>query len=422
MRVTDIFRPLSGESLDEGGRLRVSFSGDLCPFDSYEECFAEGNVGKAMPEIINELEKSDLHITNLETPISCSGKPMVKCGPNFRTSPAVVKGLKQLKVTHACLANNHIRDFGDSALLDTIYNLGNNNIMALGAVKGENTLMKPYLFEQNGVKVCLINAAEGEFSRPIKDGWGASVLDEVAIINLLHSIRRDVDVIFLSLHAGLEYKFFPAPFLQKMYRNFIDAGADAVIGHHPHVPQGIEIYMDKLICYSLGNFVFDRPGMRTKTGTEFSFLVNFDLTANGIKRCAIVPFERNPDNTLTLLRKERKHFFKEFLYLISEPLYSEDILTSIWDEYVRKNIDLYMTHLAMAYNAYPFKHNKEAEEHKSYLLNVNSSCLSHRKMLERIIQLVAGDKTKSNKYAEKTINNCINILNKLRQEHYLKKV
>ena len=76
--------------------MHISFSGDLCPNGSYEQCFVEGDVDKLMPELIAELEKSDLHITNLELPISYGGEPILKCGPNFRSSPKIItkSGLK----------------------------------------------------------------------------------------------------------------------------------------------------------------------------------------------------------------------------------------------------------------------------------------------------------------------------------------
>jgi len=397
--------------------MKISFSGDICPYGSYEQCFIDGNVDRLMPELIAKLEKSDLHITNLELPISSGGEAIIKCGPNFRSSPKIIRGLKQLKISHACLANNHIKDYGEEALLDTVKHLENNEIRALGIAKGEDAVMEPFFFEQKGIKVCLINAAEAEFSLATHDSWGASMLNEVAIINMLHSVRERADVIFLSLHAGREYRFFPASFLRKMYHNFIDAGADAIIAHHPHVPQGIEVYKDKVICYSLGNFIFDRPGMRQKIGPEFTFLLNFELNSQGINDYSIVPLERNPDNTITLLNGEREKLFMEFMHLISEPLCNEDSATRIWDEYVREDIDLYMTHLAQAYNAYPFDQSKEADEQKAYLLNVNSSCLSHKKMLERIIQLIAGNNTKSDQYAATQINEWKNILNKLRKKH-----
>ena len=85
----------------------------------------------------------------------------------------------------------------------------------------------------------------------------------------------------------------------------------------------------------------------------------------------------------------------------------------IWDEYVREDIDLYMTYLAKAYNAYPFNQSEQNEEHKAYLLNVHSTCLSHKKMLERIVRLLRDDNTRPDKYAVNQISNWKHILDKL---------
>lgn len=401
----------------ENPELQIIFSGDLCPVDGYEEIFSGGKVTEYMPQITGICSKADLHITNLEAPLSKDNTPILKCGPNFGVFPECTKGLHELSITHACLANNHTKDLGEKSLLDTIDVLNNTDIVPLGYAKGEEQVMEPMFFEKNGVKIMLLNAAEAEFSYPEEESYGASFLNEVEIIKILNESTKEADITILSIHAGREYKFFPACFLRKMYRNFISAGASAVIAHHPHVPQGIEIYQEGLICYSLGNFIFDREGMHSKIGPDLSFLIDCGFSKNGLTNFTIHPIKRLHDNKVVLMDNSDKSLFFEFMDKVSTPLSDEQKAKLIWDEYCRGDLELYMEHLKMCSGKYPFGSDQESKEAVAYLFSVISMSQTHKQMLKRIIRLILDSKTESDEEYAKLISEWNHILSKIKTEH-----
>ena len=143
-------------------QLSVTFSGDMSPVNGYSDIFKSSQVDKYFSDVIKLISETDLHITNLETPVSENGFPISKAGPNLRADPLVINGLKQLKVTHACLANNHIMDFGEDAAFDTIQFLQQHGIIHAGLVESplSNTL-PVVLLERNGVKSPLHSAYAG---------------------------------------------------------------------------------------------------------------------------------------------------------------------------------------------------------------------------------------------------------------------
>lgn len=391
----------------------IAFTGDLCPLDGYEEPFAGGTLESIMPEIVDELRKADAHVINMESAITRKGKAILKCGPNFRANPKCVNGLKQLNSTHACLANNHIKDFGETGIKDTIKYLEETNIKALGIVKGEKNVMEPYVFRKNKLRIAIINIAEAEFSYPTDKSLGTSFLNEVRVLKKIETASKKADAVIVIPHAGREYKFFPACWLIETYRNFIDAGADAVIAHHPHVPQGIEIYKNGVIFYSLGNFIFDRAGMHEKLGPDTSFFIKCSFTKTGISEFSIYPYKRNSDNSLSLLSGKKRELFMNFLNEISEPFSSDREAKSIWDEYVRGDMDLYLTWLKKCISDQPFKKTKESQSHLAYLFSVLSMSQTHKKMVESVFRLLIDCKTGSNKNAAKKIKKWESILKKI---------
>jgi poly-gamma-glutamate synthesis protein (capsule biosynthesis protein) len=391
----------------------LAFTGDLCPVNGYEQPFYTGSLEHLMPEIMNELNQVDAHVINMEAALTQQGEAISKCGPNLRVSPQCVNGLKQLNVTHACLANNHIKDFGETGIHDTITHLESSGIGALGIVKGEKKVMDPFIFTKNGLNICLLNVAEAEFCYPTDDSFGASFLDEVEVFKTIQQIKDEVDIVIVLPHAGREYKFFPACWLRSMYRNFIDSGAHAVIAHHPHVVQGIESYNNGIIFYSLGNFIFDLAGMQSKLGPDFSFLVKCGFSKKGMSHFEVLPFRRKPDNTLSVLSGEKRDLFLAFLDEISAPLLNNDASKRIWDEYVRGDADLYLAWLKKCISAQPYNETEESQEHLAYLFSVLSMSQTHKKMIECIFRLLKDNRIESDDNAAEKIKSWEAILSKV---------
>lgn len=180
-------------------------------------------------KIADYLQKADLLFGNLEGPLSDKGADRGK-KYSFRADPKAIEGLQHAGFDILSIANNHILDWGQEAKQDTILRLKNNNILPVGFDE------KPVLEVEN-----------------TKISFSAYTYPLPSKIEL-----PEADIKIISMHTGTEYQKHSNPDQQKFARMAIDAGADLVIGHHPHVTQEIEEYKNKFIFYSLGNFVFDQ--------------------------------------------------------------------------------------------------------------------------------------------------------------------
>lgn len=327
--------------------MSILFSGDICPLGRYAESFAAGQLKTLMPDVLAISGKTDLHITNLELPLTRRGTPIKKCGPNFCASPDIVKGLRQLGVTHACLANNHIRDYGDIGIRDTLKTLKAHGIEPLGIAEGFNASSAPFFFTRRGIRFCLINVAEAEFAYPTDNTLGASFLDEPAVILAIRDAATKADVVAVIVHGGREYQYFPATWMRSMCRRFQQVGAAIVIAHHAHVPQGVEVNDNGLICYSLGNFVFDYEVHKAMPGTRVGYMVRCGISRSGkLMEVEVVPTFKRDDASIAIPSPGwRKRFFR-FLADLSRPLSDEPAAHAIWKEYVRRDSKEYLGALA----------------------------------------------------------------------------
>jgi len=213
-------------------------------------------------KIADELQKADILFGNLEGPISDKG---TKVGSiySFRNDPKSIEGLTFAGFDVISLANNHVFDYGREALEDTLLRLKTAGIDYLGAGFSEKEAYSPIIKELNDTKIAfLVYTNLGpETWKADEENSGIAWISE----NNLETIKRDIekvkkesDILIVSLHSGEEYQKTPTQFQIEFSRAFIDAGADLVIGHHPHIIQPNEKYKDGWIFYSLGNFVFDQ--------------------------------------------------------------------------------------------------------------------------------------------------------------------
>ena len=373
----------------------ILFSGDLCPIAGYGDCFISGEVDKLMPDILQVTSKVDLHLTNLELPLSRRGKPIKKCGPNFRADPNATKGLKQLGITHACLANNHIGDYGAIAIQDTINTLEKNKITPVGIVSGHNAVMEPLFFRKKGVKFCLLNVAEAEFSYPTDKRLGASFLDEPVIMESLRNASARADVTMVIVHGGREYQYIPPIWMQTMYRRFLSCGADIVIAHHAHVPQGIEVSPNGVICYSLGNFIFDFGPHAANPGTSLGYMVKCGISRKGLGNIEIIPTIKHHDYSINIPTSTTRDKFLEFLANISIPLKNEKESMAIWKEYLRHDAPDYLNSLKMNIKSYNNDTCTLSEEHAKILFGSLAVCRTHREITSAATQLYFEGDTKS---------------------------
>ena len=201
---------------------------------------------------------ADLVFGNLETAI-IPGR-IIKSGEMvFRTDPKAVEGLKFAGFNILSLANNHIMNFGKAGLESTVKILDENNILHIGAGITEEDIYKPGIKNINGTKFAFF-AFTYNFDQRKSFGeiYGVADMEIEKMKEIIGKAKLENDIMIVSMHAGTEYAISPNKQQKEFARSAIDAGADLVIGHHPHVVQTVEKYKNGYIIYSLGNFVFDQ--------------------------------------------------------------------------------------------------------------------------------------------------------------------
>lgn len=213
-------------------------------------------------KIAEDLKEADILFGNLEGPISERG---IKVGSiySFRSNPKVVEGLNYVGFDVLSLANNHMFDYGREALEDTMSILKENNIDYIGAGFNDKESFSLNIKKVKNVRIGFMAFTDLGSSnwRAGEENSGMSWIREEDIEKIKEDIRKakeKVDVLIISLHSGNEYEINPTVFQEEFSQSCIEAGADIILGHHPHVVQKIEKYQNGWIVYSLGNFVFDQ--------------------------------------------------------------------------------------------------------------------------------------------------------------------
>lgn len=204
------------------------------------------------------LNKGDINVVNFEAPVKSTGKPIEKSGPNTMQSIEAPRWLEEHGYNVVSFANNHIMDFGVEGFQKTKSCF--NNALIIGAGTWDEAYQMHTITTCDGLKIGFLAATHCEFGtltdkNKHQEGctWCLHPDFEKQILN-----HEDVDYLIVINHAGVEYMDMPLPEWREIYKKWIDMGVDAVIASHPHVPQGWETYKGKPICYSLGNFCFQK--------------------------------------------------------------------------------------------------------------------------------------------------------------------
>jgi poly-gamma-glutamate capsule biosynthesis protein CapA/YwtB (metallophosphatase superfamily) len=217
-------------------------------------------------EITPLLSSAELTFANLECPASYLGTPFLGKPPvvTFRADPGALLGLKKSGIDVVSLANNHLGDYGSEAVAETLDGLDVVGVAHGGAGRNEVEARRPAILDAGGRRIAVLAYVEPMWSVvEAKEGPGVAVFDPEEAAADIVAARAMADLVLVSLHWGEEHSGFPRESDREIARMLVDAGADAILGHHPHVLQGAEFYRGKPIFYSLGNFVFDMVSPKT---------------------------------------------------------------------------------------------------------------------------------------------------------------
>ncbi|MCK4892250.1 MAG: CapA family protein, partial [Candidatus Pacebacteria bacterium] len=207
-------------------------------------------------KIAGIIREADIVFGNLETTM-ISGRIIKSEEMIFRADPKSIEGLKFAGFNVLNIANNHIMNFGKNGLESTIKVLDENNISYIGAGLNKEDIYSSVKKEIKGTKFAFLGFTYNSDQRKYSDGeiYGVANMEIEKMKECVRKAKLENDIVIVSMHAGTEYKISSSYFQENFARNAIDAGADLIIGHHPHVVQNVEKYKEGYILYSLGNFV-----------------------------------------------------------------------------------------------------------------------------------------------------------------------
>lgn len=262
--------------------VKILIAGDFCPKNRVSRKLENEEYEFVFEEVKPYIKEVDCSIVNLECPIADSYDIAIKkIGPSLKTTPKAIEALKWVGFDTVTLANNHFRDYGDSAICKTLENLKNKNIQYVGGGINIKEASDILYKEIQGKKIAILNACEHEFSIATDDTAGSNPIDSIKQYYQIKEAKRNADHLIVIIHGGCEMYQLPTIRMKQLYRYYIDCGADVVVNHHQHCYSGYEIYKGSPIFYGLGNFCFDSMKQsKTKTIWNTGYMVELCISDN----------------------------------------------------------------------------------------------------------------------------------------------
>ena len=257
------------------------------------------------------LRRADITVGTLESTLSTRGTP-TQGGDSFAADPGVLRGLAASGFDVLSLANNHVGDYGRAALLDTLRAFRGTGIASFGAGRDLASATRAAVVERDGVRVGLLGfnaigetpragpATPGALSVRMPPRTGPLRRDDLAhVLRAVRRLDRRVDVVAVMPHWGTQYTHAPEPVQRVVGRRLVEAGADLVVGGHPHWVQAIERHRGATIAHSLGNFVFDMDFMEQ---TMEGVALTATITGDRVVRVELAPYRMDATFTPRPLR------------------------------------------------------------------------------------------------------------------------
>lgn len=310
--------------------LSIFIAGDVVPRRRTIPLFKNGEGRKIFASIESEVKNADVSIINFESPVdNGQGVPIGKYGPSLSTTVDTMKLLKDVGFNVITLANNHFRDMGQQGVNDTIDTAKRLEVNIVGGGKEKSEARSMFVITLNSQKMAIINACENEFSIATNHYGGANPLDLISMDEDIVAAKKNADYVILILHGGVEHYQLPTPRMKRLYRHFIDMGADAVVNHHQHCLSGYELYNGKPIFYGLGNFCFDSSREQGTSSWNFGFAVR--LIFKDEICFELIPYKQCAESPCIELRDYQS--FKAEIEQLNTIIADDNKLNEMFNEY-----------------------------------------------------------------------------------------
>jgi len=307
------------------GDISLKTRGDKHPFDNIKQVF----------------ENKDILFGNLETVLSTQGGKAKKAVLLYSPSEKV-SYLKDADFDVLNIANNHILDMGIEGFKNTISTLSENNLVFIGASNSEYG-PDHIIRQSNGINFGFIGYTAGYRRFPQRNIPVNRAKEDKIFVDIA-SLKPECDFIVVSLHWGIENVPYPSPGQIGLAHKLVERGATLILGHHPHVIQGIEEYKNGLIAYSLGNFQFDPEVSQSKTRNSIILSVSFNK--DKFIDYSIIPIMIDEDFLPRTIQGKEKDKLLHFVTEISRPISNGSITNTWWfeqiaNEYLSGNLRSY---------------------------------------------------------------------------------
>ena len=274
--------------------ITIGFAGDVMIGRGVNDAITTNGYRYPWGNVLPLLEKTDINIINLEAALTNSTKKVYKTF-NFKATPDRIETLTTAKVTVANLANNHILDFSEEGLIETIQALNEAGIVHTGAGMNDKEAKKPVILTVKNNRLGILGFTDNEPGWKAGGSWsGINYIDisnnedcEKAL-TAIAELRKETDLLIVSIHWGPNMQAEPERDFIDFAHAMIEKGADIIHGHSAHNFQGIEVYQQKLILYDTGDFLDDYavdPFLRN----DHSFLFKVEVSQKRIEKLVLVP-------------------------------------------------------------------------------------------------------------------------------------
>ena len=305
---------------------KIVIAADWVPIMDAHKVPAYDRVMSEEPEkcyggVLDVLKQADLRVVNLECAVN-GRTPVIKSGPHLRAEERHIPCLKAGGFDIATLANNHVFDYGAEGYRSTCRVLDDLGIRHFGAGEDDREAWTPLVYDLDGVKIGFVSFTEGhDFTAAAPGKPGVAGWDVQRARAAIRELKKECNAVIVIPHGGIEYAAHPSIYCIDAYRELAAERPDAIVGHHPHVPQGLEIYDGVPIFYSLGNFMFhmNTPFYYRRRG----FAVELEIAKDGLHGFSMHPFFISDDG-LTLLEGGAAEEFGALLKRLSRPFEGGD--------------------------------------------------------------------------------------------------
>ena len=370
--------------------MKLLITGDLAITKQYPQ----KNIDQ---KVIDLFQSSDYNIVNLEAPVTESNSKIIKTGPHLKANKeSTSEVLKTLSVNLCTLANNHVLDYDEEGVLDTLQFCEQNKIATVGAGKNKEEASKTFYIDSAEGKIAIINIAENEWASATESNAGANGMDLIDDVNQIKEAKATHDKVICIIHGGHLHYELPSPQVQKRYRFYADNGADAIIAHHTHRTGGFELYDNCPILYGLGSFLFTRD---KSNNDEWYYGL---ITRLNIEKHKPINFEIFPSKTtknsfhIHLLEGDDKVVMFDKIQHINNIINDSKLIQENWNRQLNTN-PKYLLNLLSPINDIPSKYLKAAlnklglsklflnQSFKRNLLNL-TRCEAHAESLKAFLE------------------------------------